>query len=310
MNIVEVKDLSKLFKKSDTSVYAVHHVNLTIREGEIMGLVGESGCGKSTFGKLLLKLLQPTGGEIWFDGNNITDYSFRKMKTVRKDMQVVFQGNANAFNPYHTVRQILSEPLDNFTRLPAAEKEKNMIQMLKEVDLGSEYLNRYSGELSGGQRQRVGIARALIINPRFVVCDEAVSSVDYVLRKQILKILYRLKEEKGFTYLFISHDMTAVRAICDRIAVMYLGNMVEILPDGGAEARHPYTKALMTAALSMNPEEKRSKEQLFREDGDFSCPKQGCVFQKRCLYAAERCRKETPKFQELNDGHFVACHLF
>lgn len=310
VNIVEVKSLYKSYTTGRPASNAVHDLDLSIREGEILGLVGESGCGKSTLGKLMLKLVSPTKGEIWFDGKNITNYSFREMRKIRRNMQIVFQGNSNAFNPYYTVRQIISEPLSNFTRYSKAEKEGAIAAALESVGLGTEHLDRYSGELSGGQRQRIGIARALILDPKFVVCDEAVSSVDYVMKTQILKLLHQLKQENGFTYLFISHDMAAVKALCDRVAVMYLGNLVELLPAADAPATHPYTQALLAATLSADPTVKQEKKLLFNETGDFSCPKQGCVFQGRCLYTRDRCRRESPKLAEISDGHFVACHLY
>jgi oligopeptide/dipeptide ABC transporter ATP-binding protein len=309
VNIVEVKSLYKSYTKSKPTKYAVHNVSLGIEHGEILGLVGESGCGKSTLGALMLKLIEPTKGEIWFDGKNITNLTFRNMRKIRSHMQIVFQGSSNAFNPYHTVRQIISEPMDNYTKFSSAEKERKILACLESVGLGAEHIERYSGELSGGQRQRIGIARALILDPKFVVCDEAVSSVDYGLKKQILKILYDLKQEKGFTYLFISHDMAAINAVCDRVAVMYLGNLVEILPSTDATALHPYTKALMAATLEPDPKIKKKKLVLFNESGDFSYPHGGCPFQSRCLYASEKCRTEDQLLREISDGHFVACHL-
>lgn len=308
VNIVEVKALKKAYGKSTN--FAVYDLSLNIKEGEILGLVGESGCGKSTLGKLMLKLIKPTGGEIWFDGNNITNYSFKEMRKLRMNMQIIFQGSTNAFNPYYTVRQIMSEPLNNYTKFTNSEKDNAIISMLESVGLSAYYLDRYSGELSGGQRQRIGIARALILNPKFVVCDEVVSSIDYVLKKQILKILYDFKQKNAFTYLFISHDMSAVNAVCDRIAVMYFGNIVEIIPNINTQGIHPYTIALLNATLESDPTAKKEKKVLFKEAGEFTRPQKGCVFQSRCLYARDICKLQSPQLLERSDGHFIACHLF
>ncbi len=309
MNIYEVDGLGKTYEKGKARSYAVYNVGLTIQKGEILGLVGESGCGKSTLGRLLLRLERPTRGKIRFNGTDITNYSFNEMKSIRQNMQMVFQGSSNSFNPYFTVKQIVREPLDNYFKLSDAELNEKIRAMLERVGLGSEYLYRYSSELSGGQRQRVGIARALIMNPEFVVCDEAVSSVDYVLKKQILALLLDLKKKNSFTYLFISHDIAAVKAICDRVAVMYLGNIVEILPHADSEALHPYTQALLAAMLIPDPEIKNEKKVLFKEGGELKVPQRGCVFQSRCLYCKEKCLAERPGLREISNGHSVACHF-
>lgn len=309
MNIYEVDGLGKTYEKGAARNYAVYNVGLTIQKGEILGLVGESGCGKSTLGRLLLRLERPTRGKIRFNGTDITNYSFREMKGIRQNMQMVFQGSSNSFNPYFTVRQIVREPLDNYFPLSNAELNEKICAMLERVGLGGEYLDRTSSELSGGQRQRVGIARALVMNPEFVVCDEAVSSVDYGLKKQILALLLDLKRKSAFTYLFISHDIAAVKAICDRVAVMYLGNIVEILPQADSEALHPYTQALLAAMLVPDPEIKNEKKVLFREGGKLKVPQRGCVFQSRCLYCREKCLAERPRLLEISNGHKVACHF-
>lgn len=309
VNIIEVTGLSKAYGTTEPKTYAVFNVSLNIKKGEILGLVGESGCGKSTFGRLLLKLEKPTKGNIIFDGRDITNFSFGEMRKIRSEMQMIFQGSGNAFNPYFTVKQIISEPLDNYRKMTSSEKDKVISEMLERVELGSEYLRRYSSELSGGQRQRVGIARALILNPQFVVCDESISSVDFALKKQILKILSDFRRVNGFTYLFISHDISAVNAVCDRVAVMYLGNIVEILPQVNSEALHPYTKALLAATLVPDPRVKSEKKVMFIEEGSRDVPRDGCVFRYRCLYSCERCAQERPVLKETSTGHFVACHL-
>ena len=307
-NIIEVNGLSKSYGKKKPRVYAVYDVSFFIRKGEILGLVGESGCGKSTLGRMLLKLESATKGTITFEGQDITGYSFNEMRKIRDHMQMIFQGSSNAFNPYYTVRQIIGEPLGNYRKMDKRERDAVIISMLDKVGLDESYLNRYSHELSGGQRQRVGIARALILDPDFVVCDEAVSSIDFALKKQILKILADLKKHKGYTYLFISHDMAAVKALCDRIMVMYLGNIMEILPDPDIKPLHPYTKALTAATLKPDPNLKHEKKVLFKESSELTVPEKGCVFQSRCLYAREKCFCERPEIKEINAGHFVACH--
>ena len=201
-NIIKVNGLSKAYSREKPPVYAVYHAEFAIRKGETLGLVGESGCGKSTLGRLLLRLEKPTKGTICFKNQDITDFSFGQMQKIRSSMQMIFQGSSNAFNPYYTVRQIIGEPLQNYHKMHGAEQEQCIVSMLERVGLDGSYLRRYSHELSGGQRQRVGIARALILEPEFVVCDEAVSSIDFALKKQILKLLVDLKKKNGTTYLF------------------------------------------------------------------------------------------------------------
>ena len=309
-DIVEVKDLSKVFGKGPQRIEAVSAVNLQVHEGEILGVVGESGCGKSTLGKLILHLLKPSAGRIIFRGQDITDASYSELRIIRKNMQMIFQGSSNAFNPFLTVRQILNEPLSNYPECVKNSVNDQIEKALEEVGLNSDYLDRYSRELSGGQRQRIGIARALILDPKFVVCDEAVSSIDYALKNQVLRILYRLKQEHSSTYLFISHDIEAVRAICDRVAVMYLGNLVELLPDIHEESVHPYTKALLSAALPTDPSQRHNRKLMFKENNDKERCMKGCPFQNRCLYAEGRCFEDRPDMKEVGPGHFVACHLY
>ena len=309
MELIEIKNLYKNFKpKAKPAVYSVRNVNLTIRRGEILGLVGESGCGKSTLGKLILKLEQPTRGSLIFDGEDITGCSFNEMRPRRRRMQMVFQGSSQAFNPSYTLRQILREPLDNYYDGSDDEKEKLMADMLRKVGLDETYLTRYPHEMSGGQRQRCGIARALILQPEFIVCDEAVSSVDFAVKNKILELLISLKNDFSLTYLFISHDIAAVNRVCGRTAVMYLGNIVEILPDVNKDALHPYTRALLAATLPVNPRERKTELVLFRENEEMGIPERGCVFQNRCLYTKSLCQKESPLFEQKTDGHFAACH--
>lgn len=310
MNLYEIKGIYKAYNpKEKPRAYALYNINLEIKKGEVLGLVGESGCGKSTLGKILLKLEQSTRGRIVFKGQDITDYSFQQMRGIRNRMQMIFQGTANAFNPYFTVEKIISEPLNNYSREGKEQQRQRLAAMLARVGLNETYLTRYGHEMSGGQRQRVGIARALILNPEFVVCDEAVSSIDYALKHRILTLLTDLKAEYGLTYLFISHDLSAVNKICDRVAVMYLGNIVEIIPHMNGQVRHPYTQALLAATLSPDPHQRQKNRVMFREGGELTLPRRGCIFQKRCLYTEKLCLDEAPDLVSKHDEHYVACHL-
>jgi peptide/nickel transport system ATP-binding protein/oligopeptide transport system ATP-binding protein len=309
MEFIEIRNLYKSYRpRTKFPVYAVRDVSLSISRGEILGLVGESGCGKSTLGKLILKLEQPTRGGIVFDGEDITGCSFNGMRPRRRRMQMVFQGSSEAFNPSYTLRQILREPLDNYHAEGDDEKETWMTDTLRKVGLDETYLTRYPHEMSGGQRQRCGIARALILKPAFVVCDEAVSSVDYAVKHKILDLLLLLKREFSLTYLFISHDIAVVNRICDRTAVMYLGNVVEILPNIRSGALHPYTQALLAATLPEHPRERRANLVRFRENEDMHIPERGCVFQNRCLYTRALCETSRPMLEEKARGHIAACH--
>lgn len=311
MNLFEIKNLYKCYsKKEKPKVYAVHNTNLTIKKGEILGLVGESGCGKSTLGKMLLKLEQPSKGRILFKQQDITDYSFNQMRKIRNNMQMIFQGSTNAFNPYFTVEQIIGEPLNNYSQESTGEKKDKVISMLEQVGLNPTYLTRYGHEMSGGQRQRVGIARALILNPEFVVCDEAVSSIDYAMKNQILTLLTDLKQQFGLTYLFISHDIAAVNKICDRVVVMYLGNIVEIISNINDNVQHPYSQALLAATLIPDPKKREKKKVLFKDTEELTIPRQGCVFQNRCLYTQEVCTAEQPALVQRTKDHYVACHFY
>ncbi|MEN6564910.1 MAG: ABC transporter ATP-binding protein [Veillonellales bacterium] len=310
VNLFEIKGLCKCYNnKATPKVYAVNNINLTIKKGEILGLVGESGCGKSTLGKMLLKLEQPSKGRIIFNQQDITEYSFNQMRKIRNKMQMIFQGNANAFNPYFTVEQIISEPLNNYNWETKAKKRERIIAMLEKVGLNQTYLTRYCHEMSGGQRQRVGIARALILNPEFVVCDEAVSSIDYAMKSQILTLLTDLKRQFGLTYLFISHDIATVNKLCDRVVVMYLGNIVEMIPSVNNKVQHPYTKALLAATLIPNPRQRVKKRVLFKDTEELKIPEKGCAFQNRCLYAQTVCKVEQPLLVPKNNEHYIACHF-
>jgi peptide/nickel transport system ATP-binding protein/oligopeptide transport system ATP-binding protein len=311
MNLIEIVNLSKCYyEKARKKVYAVKEVDLSIREGETLGLVGESGCGKSTLGKMILQLEESTSGQVFYRGEDISQYDFNKMQTIRNRMQMIFQNSANLFNPHYTVKQIIMEPINNYSRDNRAVKEKQMIDILERVGLHRGYLNRYGSQLSGGQRQRVGIARALVLKPEFVICDEVVSSLDYEIKNQILELLMNLKRQFGSTYLFISHDLAVIKKICDRVVVMYMGNIMEILPDVDDNARHPYTQALLAASLDVNPRNRQKKKILFKENEEHSIPDSGCVFQNRCLYVKDKCKVVRPKLKNIYNNHFVACHLY
>lgn len=311
MNLVEAIDLYKSYdEKTKEKTYAVEGVTLAIKQGETLGLVGESGCGKSTFGKLLLQLEKKTSGKVRFKGEQISNYGFGKMRPIRKNIQMIFQNSANLFNPYFTVKQILMEPVNNyFHQESEADKKKRITTILRRVGLDESYLNRFGNELSGGEQQRIGIARALVLNPEFIVCDEVVSSVDYTIRNQILELLMKLKEQFGLTYLFISHDLSAVQKVCDRVAVMYMGKVMEILPSIKAGIKHPYTKSLLAATLDGNPRNRDRNNMAVHDISELAVPDTGCPYRNRCPLAEDICKKQDPQLKNVNDKHAVACHV-
>lgn len=310
-NIFTVKNLKKSYPLSKhTLLNALNDVSFEIIKGETLGLVGESGCGKSTLGKLLLGLEKCDSGEIIFHGEDISSFNFKQMRPLRKHMQMIFQNSSDSFNPYYTIRQIIEEPLNNYVRKDAAQNDALIRDMIKKVGLDESYLTRFASELSGGQRQRVGIARALILTPGFVVCDEAVSSLDYAIRNKIIDLLNDLKKSNNLTYLFISHDISAINQICTRVMVMYRGEIMEILPglQDKEKIRHPYTKALLAATLGIDPRDRKANNILFRkeekEEGN------GCPFYHRCLYSKDDCAHVRPILKPTDDnGHMCACHL-
>ena len=314
--LVEVKNLKEYFN-INTGVFtskplkAVDDVSFSIKKGETLGLVGESGCGKTTVGRTLLHLYKPTAGEIWFDGKQIV--TKKDIQEYRQKSAMVFQDPYSSLNPRMTVSDIIAEPLD-VHKMYANKKERQekILDLMAKVGLNSEHANRYAHEFSGGQRQRIGIARALAVNPEFVVCDEPVSALDVSIQAQVINMFAELQDQMGLTYLFIAHDLLVVRHISDRIAVMYLGKMVEL-----ADAReiydhplHPYTKSLMSAVPLPDPQKARNNKRIVLS-GDIPSPlnaPSGCPFRTRCPYATDACAESMPAFKEASSGHFVACH--
>lgn len=314
--LLEVKGLKKYFaaKKGwfqpKTYVQAVNGVNLTVYEGETLSLVGESGCGKSTTGRCILRLLEPTAGEIWFRGQDLTKLSQKEMRRLRKDLQIVFQDPFATLNPKLKIRSILEEPL--IAQNVEKEKREQLIEeTIQIVGLSREHLDRYPHQFSGGQRQRIGIARALILRPKLIVADEPVSALDVSIQSQILNLLQDLQEQFGMTYLFVSHDLSVVEHISDRVAVMYLGEIVEL---GSKEELfqnplHPYTQALISAIPVSDPDEKKERIILQGDLPSPANPPSGCRFHPRCRDCMDICRTEVPK-EVMVSGQVVRCHLY
>ena len=316
--LVEAKHLKEYFgintgMFSSKPLKAVDDVSFSIRRGETLGLVGESGCGKTTVGRTLLHLYKPTDGEIWFDGKQIV--TPKDIAEYRKKTAMVFQDPYSSLNPRMTVADIIGEPLDvhKMYKSEAARKER-ILELMGQVGLNSEHANRYAHEFSGGQRQRIGIARALAMKPAFVVCDEPVSALDVSIQAQVINMFDELQDKMGLTYLFIAHDLLVVRHISDRIAVMYLGKMVELADAGEiwGHPLHPYTRSLMSAIPLPDPKMARENRRITLT-GDIPSPlnaPSGCPFRTRCPYATEVCAEVMPEFRDVGCGHFVACHHF
>ena len=316
--ILEVRHLRKTFPigKGMTSgglgeVIAVEDVSFKLKRGETLGIVGESGCGKTTMGRAILKLHQPTDGQILFCGQDITNYSKREMRAFRKQMQIIFQDPYSSLPPRATVGGILSEPVKVHKIVPRGQVKDYVLELMEQCGLRDYYYERYPHEFSGGQRQRICIARALAVNPQLVVCDEPVSALDVSIQAQIINLLKKLQKERGLTYLFISHDLSVVKFISDKIGVMYLGAMVEFgeKKDIFANPLHPYTKALFSAIPNPNPDEKMERIVLKGDIPSPANPPKGCRFHTRCPHATEKCKLVAPSYREYEPGHFAACHL-
>ena len=317
-NLLEVTDLKQYFPVAGSRavVHAVDGVTLTIKKGETFGLVGESGCGKTTTGRSILRLTEPTAGRIVYDGNVLFDSETKtkaKMLPYRRKMQIVFQDPYASLDPRMTVGDIVGEPMDIHKLYSSKEERRDkIIKLLEHVGLNSEHANRYPHEFSGGQRQRVGIARALAVDPEFIVCDEPVSALDVSIQAQVVNMFEDLQKELGLTYLFIAHDLSIVNHISDRIGVMYLGHLVEVAEAGELTFHpvHPYTRSLISAVPIADPKIARESKRIILE-GDVPSPvnpPSGCTFRTRCPYADERCAAEAPTLDEVSPGHRAACH--
>ncbi|OPA78453.1 oligopeptide ABC transporter ATP-binding protein OppF [Paenibacillus selenitireducens] len=312
--LVEVNQLTKFFNigKGQT-LKAVNNINFGIQQGETLGVVGESGCGKSTAGRTILRLYEPTSGEVRFNGTDIYKLNGSKLKAMRREMQMIFQDPYASLNPRMTVSDIIGEPLliHNMSS-SRAERKKRVEDLLDMVGLNPDHATRYPHEFSGGQRQRIGIARALAVNPKFIICDEPISALDVSIQAQVVNLLQDLQKELGLTYLFIAHDLSMVKHISDRVAVMYLGKVVELAKSEElyANPQHPYTRALLSAIPVPDPAVEANKERIVLQ-GDLPSPinpPSGCHFRTRCPLATEKCAAVEPELLETKDGHFAACH--
>ena len=316
--LLEVKHLKKhfpikggVFSKTIGYVYAVDDVNFTLAKGETLGLVGESGCGKSTTGRTILRLIEPTDGAIYFEGQDITTLDKSAMRALRREMQIIFQDPYASLNPRMTVGSIIGEPLEIHKIAKGSEKEERVASLLQKVGLRAEDMRKYPHEFSGGQRQRIGIARALALNPKLIVCDEPVSALDVSIQAQVINLLEDLQAEFGLSYLFIAHNLNVVEHISNRVAVMYLGQIVELASDEELykNPQHPYTEALLSAVPIPDPTVKKKRIIL---EGDVPSPinpPKGCHFHTRCMYKEKICEEVEPEFKDIGGGHWVACHF-
>ncbi len=311
--LVEVKNLKKYFRVRGGALKAVDDVSFFIRRGETLGLVGESGCGKTTVGRTLIRIYQPSDGEVWFDGVNIAKHSEKQLAPFRRRMQIIFQDPYASLNPRMTVGDIIAEPIDIHNLAKGPERQHRIYELLDYVGLARSYASRYPHEFSGGQRQRIGIARALASEPDLIVCDEPISALDVSIQAQVVNLLEDLQKEKKLTYLFIAHDLSMVQHISDRVGVMYLGHLMELSASDELyeNPMHPYTKALMSAIPAPDPDTAAAAKRIILE-GDVPsplAPPSGCTFRTRCPRAHDQCAAETPELREVLPGHWVACHL-
>lgn len=317
--LIEVKNLKKYFpvkggvlQRTIGHVKAVDDVTFDIYKGETLGIVGESGSGKSTLGRVIMRLLDPTSGEVIFEGDEISTISQRKMRPYRRDMQMVFQDPYASLNPRMSVGELIAEPMVVQNMLTKQERKDKVVELLGKVGLPPEAASKYPHEFSGGQRQRIGIARSLAINPKFIIGDEPVSALDVSVQSQVLNLMDDLQDEFQLTYLFIAHDLSVVKHISDRVGVMYLGRIAELADKDGLYENplHPYTKALLSAVPIADVTTKREKIKLKGELPSPSNPPSGCTFHTRCPDCFDRCKVERPDLKEVKPGHFVACHLY
>ena len=310
--LLDIRGLKKYFSTPRGLLHAVDDVTFTIDKGKPLGVVGESGCGKSTTGRAILRLLEPTGGEVLFEGEDLAKLSKEEMRKKRKDLQIIFQDPFSSLNPRKTISQTIAEPL-LLNKMVSDKKQlqDRVLELMATVGLAERLYNTYPHELDGGRRQRIGIARALSVNPKFIVCDEPVSALDVSIQAQILNLMEDLQEQMGLTYMFITHDLSVVNHFSDDIAVMYLGKLIEKAPSDELfkNPTHPYTKALLSAIPLPNIHKKTERILLKGEITSPIEPKPVCRFANRCNYATDRCRGEEPKLKEISPGHFVSCFL-
>ncbi|MUK89336.1 dipeptide ABC transporter ATP-binding protein [Ornithinibacillus sp. L9] len=317
--ILEVNGLKKyfdikggVFGRKIGEVKAVDDVSFSVMSGEILGIVGESGCGKSTTGKSILRLIEPSEGEVKFEDQEITKLSDEEMRKLRRNMQIIFQDPYASLNPRHTVEKIISEPLLIHGMKNTKERKERVKELLEVVGLSGYHASRYPHQFSGGQRQRIGIARALANNPKLIICDEPVSALDVSVQSQILNLMEDLRDQFNLTYVFIAHDLSVVKHISDRVGVMYLGRMVELTDKDKLydDPKHPYTRALLSAVPLPDPDVEKDRMILKGDVPSPSNPPSGCAFHTRCPLAMDVCKEVRPQFEEIEDNHFVACHLY
>ena len=317
-NLLDVRNLRKTFRVTTgalagkhLALKAVDGVSFSLRAGETLGLVGESGCGKSTTGKAILRLLEPDEGEVLFDGEDLLALSPKQMRTRRRDLQMIFQDPYSSLNPRMQVADIVGEPLKIHRLAKGRELRQEVVHLLETVGLGAAHLDRYPHEFSGGQRQRIGIARALAVKPRLIIADEPVSALDLSIQAQVVNLMQDIQQQFELTYLFIAHDLSIIEHISDRVAVMYLGRIVELTPADQLykSPRHPYSEALLNAVPIPNPHARRQKRPLTGEIPSPINPPSGCHFHPRCPYARELCRQLSPELTDQGNGHLAACHF-